>query len=121
MRGIGLTPTGVSRATETARRVLGQGPNSAGSRRRGSQGEGVLYQGFLTEDLESGTMVVPTTAEMTIWLPDPESDAEVPPFVESDLDPITVVNRDESLELDAGTHLVVMFINGEWKPIWASC
>lgn len=117
----GLSPRGVQRATETARRVLGHSPSTAGSRRGNYGHSDERYQGQLTSDLEPGSFEEPTTATMLVWFPDPSSAGDPPAFAESDLAEITVVNRDPSLSAATGVYIKVELINGEWSPYWVGC
>lgn len=118
-----LSATGRDRAAETARRVLGNGPATTGSKRRQPQFEDVKYMGKLVGDLEPGSMAEPTTAEVRVYQPDPEhSDPDSPPpFVASAMENIPIVNRDPSLEASEGTFVKIEYVNGEWSPYWVSC
>ncbi len=117
----GLSPTGIARATETARRVLGSSPGRSGVSRRNYGAEGERFQGKLLEDLDAGSLEAPTTAQFQIWIPDPESSDDPVPFIESEEDPVTIVNRDESLEGTEGAFCKVELINGELSPYWVGC
>lgn len=71
-----------------------------------------LLEAILTADLDpaSDPLTGATTTTARLIRGDTLSDQ-----------PITILNRSVDLILDSGTYVIVAFINGTWRIVWADC
>jgi len=73
--------------------------------------------------MTAGTLAVPTTTTVNVWLPDASSGANPKPFIvttDTALLALTVVNR-SSMTGSTGTMVKIEFDFGEWSIKWADC
>lgn len=93
----------------------------AGSNRRSNPID--VLEGFLDEALVAATdpLTGATTAEMSVieWYED--NAPGTPATFYDTLETLTITNRDPTLSADLNTYIVVLKMNGEWRPIWVGC
>lgn len=118
-----LSKNAAKRTGETVRRVLGT--HAPLDKMQTVKGDGnSWYWGKLSTALESGTMAVPTTCEVNVWLPVVGNAADPVVFAvaqDSSLLGLTVVNRDPTAEAEVGTVCKIQYAFGEWSFLWLGC
>lgn len=124
MAGYRLSQRAVEATAKVVGRELRQTAGSPRGRNKTHPAAGTRYQGVLASDLAAPDAdqgwTSPTTATMTVYGPDPASAADPVEFVSKGFT-IDIVNRDSSLEAEAGTFAKAEFLNGEWSLYWVSC